>query len=288
MKFIKSSVEIVNQENTVIGGFKHIEKAARNCYRSEDKITDDSWKHMTDVLLKKGHLSPFEHATVYLTLDRSKDRSKFLNWMSIYGLNPYTKVNIVGDIMYVTTNYRVIYENGLEDDLQYMTEPTQFHEKRMTVRVKCSIGISREWNRHRTMSISEMSTRYCNYSKGKFGNEITVIIPEWVYAIRDAEKLTSDSNTLAAELYEKDWRVKKWVMGLLNDESDYLQLVNQDSNDRLSAQEARGLLPLDTATCVYYTAFESDWRKFINLRTSNAAHPDIRVLANQLKETWNM
>lgn len=288
MKFIKSSVEIVNQENTVIGGFKHIEKAARNCYRSEDKITDDSWKHMTDVLLKKGHLSPFEHATVYLTLDRSKDRSKFLNWMSIYGLNPYTKVNIVGDIMYVTTNYRVIYENGLEDDLQYMTEPTQFHEKRMTVRVKCSIGISREWNRHRTMSISEMSTRYCNYSKGKFGNEITVIIPEWVYAIRDAEKLTSDGNTLAAELYEKDWRVKKWVMGLLNDESDYLQLVNQDSNDRLSAQEARGLLPLDTATCVYYTAFESDWRKFINLRTSNAAHPDIRVLANQLKETWNM
>ena len=282
MKFINSSVEIINQENTVIGGFKHIEKAARNCYRSENKITDTSWKDLTDILLKRGHLSPFEHGTVYLTLERSKNRSKFLNWMSIYGLNPYTRVNIVNDTMYVTTNYRVIYENGLDDDLQYMTEPTQFHEKRMTVRVKCSIGISREWNRHRTMSISEMSTRYCNYSKGKFGNEITVVIPEWIHKSKNAENLTSDGNTLIAELYQKDWRVKKWVTTLLDDESDYLQLVNQDSNDKLSAQEARGVLPLDTATCVYYTAFESDWKKFINLRTSSAAHPDIRVLANRL------
>jgi thymidylate synthase (FAD) len=79
---------------------------------------------------------------------------------------------------YITTNARVIFENGWEDDLKYMCEPTEFHEKRITVKFTCSIGVCREILRHRRMSFLNESTRYCNYSKSKFGNELTYIIPQ--------------------------------------------------------------------------------------------------------------
>jgi len=80
--------------------------------------------------------------------------------------------------VYITTNARVIFENGWEDDLQYMCEPTEFHEKRITVKFITSIGICREILRHRHMSFLNESTRYCNYSKGKFNSELTFIIPQ--------------------------------------------------------------------------------------------------------------
>lgn len=65
-----------------------------------------------------------------------------------------------------------------------MTGPT-LHQLRVTALVECSIGVSREWNRHTTIVPSEQSTRYCNYSKNKFGSEITYVIPEWIYKKRD-------------------------------------------------------------------------------------------------------
>lgn len=68
MRLIKPSFEIIEQEPGIEGMFKHIEKAARVCYRSEDKITDDSYKKMIELLENKGHYSPFAHGTVYLTV----------------------------------------------------------------------------------------------------------------------------------------------------------------------------------------------------------------------------
>jgi hypothetical protein len=82
-------------------------------------------------------------------------------------------------IAYITTNLRVLQENGWLDDLKYLCEPTEFHEKRLSVKVITDIGVTREFNRHRTFSIVEQSTRYCNFSKDKFGNELTFIIPEY-------------------------------------------------------------------------------------------------------------
>lgn len=148
-----------------------------------------------------------------------------------------------------------------------------------------------------TMSISEQSTRYCNYTKGKFGSQITYVIPQWVY---NRQKSLEDSidpldgssleyikdlngENLLNELSCHDRAVAAWMEHLENTEQNYSYLINEYE---FKAQEARGILPLDTATCVFYTAFVSDWKKFFNLRCSEAAHPDIRVLANSLHKQF--
>ena len=110
MKFITSSVEIIDQSPTIIDGFKHIEKAARNCYRSEDKIEDGSWEKMLNILKAKQHLSPLEHFTVYLTVPRM-NLDSFLRVVDHYEFNPFSKINIQESVAYVTTNFRVIVEN---------------------------------------------------------------------------------------------------------------------------------------------------------------------------------
>lgn len=244
---------------------------------------------MLNILSGKHHFSPLEHFTVYLTIPRD-DLNSFLRVIDHYEFNPFSKVNIFEDIAYVTTNFRVVVENKWQDDLNYITAPTEHHERRITVKVNCSIGVSREWNRHRTMSISEQSTRYCNYTKDKFGSEITYIIPQWIY--RDKESLEEaspdflknlDGESLVNELSCLNRGVTSWIEQLRNTEQTYIYLVNECG---YKAQDARSVLPLDTATCVFYTAFVSDWEKFFDLRCSEAAHPDIRILANSLHQQF--
>lgn len=190
MKFIESSVEIIEQEPGVLGVYKQIEKAARLSYKSEDRITKDSAKKMVDTLVNNGHLACLEHGTIYLkiTYDVSAIGSYHYSGINKYVRNPYSKV-IFDDgcdfrTAYITTNARVIFENKWEDDLQYMCEPTEHHAKRICVKFTTSIGITRELLRHRKFSFMNESTRYCNYTKGKFGSELTFIIPEWIYDVQ--------------------------------------------------------------------------------------------------------
>lgn len=176
MKLIESKVEIIEQEPGLKGVYKQIEKASRLCYKSEDKICEGSAEKMVENLMKRGHGSPLEHGTVYLFADFYEDVGG--SPLSKYENNKYSKYTWDDNGTYVTTNLRVLVENGWLDDLQYLCEPTEYHEKRITVKMNCSIGISREFNRHRANSVCETSTRYCNYAKDKFGNEITFVIPE--------------------------------------------------------------------------------------------------------------
>jgi thymidylate synthase (FAD) len=80
----------------------------------------------------------------------------------------------------ITTNYRVLVENGWLDDLQFLCNPAGYHHKRMSVRFICDRGVSHEFVRHRVFSFAQESTRYCNYTKDKFSNEITFIEPLWL------------------------------------------------------------------------------------------------------------
>lgn len=219
----------------LVGMFKHIEKAARNCYRSEDKITDDSYIRMIDMLIGRKHYSPMEHGTIYLSV--SKESSDFNNIATFYKYNHYSKsvFSIHTNTVYVTTNYRVILENDRTDDLKYMCEPTVNHVKRYTFKVVMSIGTSREFNRHRAFSISESSTRYCNFSKDKFGSTITGCRPSWMN--------TADIPKLDA-----------YYIAVNKCEAQYMKLLDLGA----TPQEARGVLPLDTATTVFYTAFDDD------------------------------
>lgn len=280
MKLIESKVEIIEQEPGLEGVYKQIEKASRLCYKSEDKICEGSAEKMVENLMKRSHGSPLEHGTVYLTF----------KWWQIgkklkYMFNKYSKIR---KFKYVTTNYRVLVENNWLNDRQYLCEPTEHHEKRITVKMNCSIGISRELNRHRANSVCETSTRYCNYSKDKFGNEITFIIPEWVKDRINETASYNNNDDLARISYAdamfdsrmlSNKAISTWLNALTTTESDYMDLINEG----LKAQEARSVLSLDTATEVIYTAYSSDWEHFLSLRTAVGAHPDARILANNLR-----
>ena len=185
-------------------------------------------------------------------------------------------------------------ENNLLEDLKYLCEPTKHHEKRISVQFITSRSISHEIVRHRTMSFSQTSQRYINYSK-KYDGEIPFIIPEWIKKLRREIANTIDSLTGASNLYllasdlpdavrlltVEDRAVKCWYDSMCNAESDYMFLI---ADQELKPEEARSVLPNDCATEIMVTGFESDWKHFFELRCSQAAHPDIRVLAEKLSK----
>lgn len=312
MKLIKPSFEIWNQPAGLEGVYKQIEKVGRVCYKSEDKITEDSAKPFVERMVKSGHGAMLEHGTVYLHI-KGIDRTDITKYL----YNKYSKV-VEGslDHFYVTTNYRVLIENGWLDDLQYICEPTEFHEKRITVHFVCDRGVSHEFVRHRVMSFAQESTRYCNYSKDKFGNEITFIIPCWL-DIPEGKAYWHDGinyrvgvteeNIFGESVNPKAWSNKEsncvevhdYIQALDNAEKTYLRLMSAWENrvtdgryvtgfkgNPWTPQQARAVLPNALKTELVVTGFVSDWKHFFFLRTPMNAHPQARELAIPLQEEF--
>ena len=318
MRWVDPSYEIIPQEEGLLGVYKQIEKAARTAYKSEDRITEGSAQKMVESLCKSSHGACLEHGTIYLEVPYDTKRDCLINGYSIYSAdhvipridaqyasNPYSKVhfNPEKQVAAITTNARVIFENGWEDDLKYMCEPTEFHEKRVTVKFITSIGIVREILRHRHFSFLNESTRYCNYSKGKFNEELTFIIPQWIYNCRDewapttkwpGEKLDYlydySGEKLIHHLTAIDRTVAAYYDLFEKIESEYLFDVTEPDGYKLKAEEARGMLPLDLKRELIVTGFVSDWIHFFRLRSHIAAtgkpHPDIQILADPLMEDF--
>ncbi len=192
MKIIKPYYVIEDQ----IDGddiLKKIEKYGRTCYKSEDKITNDSARIFVASILQRGHESVLEH-------------------------------------------------------------------EKITVRIICDRGVSHEIVRHRIASYSQESTRYCNYSKNKFGNELTFIDPcFW-------------NETDSAEKYQL------WKEAMEQAEKSYFRLLNAGAHP----QEARSVLPNSLKTEIVVTMNLREWRHFFRLRTSEAAHPQMREIAIML------
>jgi thymidylate synthase (FAD) len=134
------------------------------------------------------------------------------------------------------------------------------HEK-LTIRFICDRGVSHELVRHRIASFSQESTRYCNYSKDKYGGEITVIKPSfWIEG-------------------SPEW--ESWRKGCEAAEVAYLQLLELGA----SPEQARGVLPTAIKTEIVVTANLREWRHILSLRTNNRAHPQIReIMIPLLKE----
>lgn len=251
-----------------------------NCYKSEDKITVDSAKKFVEGLIMAGHTAMLEHGTVYL----EKTFKKFED--NKYRNNPYS-ANIGGPEKtedgivwkwYITTNFRVLVENDWLDDLQYAFNPTEYHKKRYTMKFVTDIGVCRELLRHRVFSFANESTRYCNYSKDKFSNEITFIVPYWY-------TYSNGSNDLECSMdseFENCCR---------DSEQSYLRMIRWGAKP----QEARQILPLATKTELVMTGFEDDWRHFFDLRlrgTTGKPHPDMLAVAqlawNEFKDKLNL
>lgn len=181
MKILEPRYEILSQGEGMDGVYKQIELCGRTCYASSMKIDKDSAKPFVERMVSSNHLAMCEHGTIYLHV--AYEEGFFVPESLLvkhYRENKYSKVMQIGSDYYITTNYRVIVENNWFEDLDYICEPTEWHEKRITVRFTTQIAVSREANRHRVDSVAEQSTRYCNYSKDKFGGEIAINKPKWV------------------------------------------------------------------------------------------------------------
>jgi len=217
------------------------------------------------MIKKNGHLSVFEFGTVYL-----KVPSGSLFDFSKYSANKYSIVKVFNLDKYITTNMRVIVENGWEQDLNYLCEPTQYHEKRVTAEFICSRAIANEIVRHRTMSFIQESQRYCAYNADKFDNNVKFIQPTWIKDIDKPYSKMSDPT-------------RCWYRTMKACEYQYFKLLDEG----IKPQFARGVLPNDTATRMFVCGFESDWNHFFELRCSQRAHPDLKVLADNLKQQFN-
>lgn len=288
MKLIKPSFEIWEQPSGLEGVYKQIEGAGRVCYKSEDKIAEGTAKAFVDRMIASGHGAMLEHGTVYLKCETEvinryihpeDGEEEDFNKLEKYEYNSYSVTNDDGIYLYVTTNLRVLVENDWLDDLQYICEPTEYHEKRITVHFVCDRGVSHEFVRHRVMSFAQESTRYCNYSKDKFGNELTFIQPCWL----DDErlKLYGPYHTVI-----RDKSLESiFIASLNNAEKDYIDLIDLG----WKPQEARAVLPNSLKTELVVTGFVSDWNHFFDLRargTTGAPHPQAKELAEPLMKEF--
>ena len=308
MQLIKPSYQIIEQKPGLEGIYEQIELAGRTCYKSQ-RPEGKTAKDFVDMLIKNKHYAMLEHGTVYLKFYGPWDVTQTYE-VKKYIENPYSKV--VGPIYdkneykegerqystaYITTNLRVLQENNWIEDLQsevkynkcYLCEPTEYHEKRVTVHFITSIGIGRELLRHRKFSFANESTRYCNYSKDKFDNEIQCIIPSWSKGMiernsYDWEFVCNYNLKQTENLSESETRL---IMSWCYDEAQYLMLLNKKI---ITPQQAREVLPLATKSELVMTGFISDWQHVFNLRSSVAAtgqpHPDMKALIDPLMQEF--
>lgn len=168
-----------------------IERAGRTCYKSEDKITDESAIAFVKMILERGHESVIEHASA---------------------------------------SFRVVTDRG----------------------------VSHEFVRHRLMSYSQESSRYCCYAKAKYGSEITVVEPP---GLNDTQKAV-------------------WLTATRSAEASYMTLIGAGCPPEI----ARSVLPTCLKTEFVATANFREWRHFLRLRTSPKAHPQMREIANMIGE----
>jgi len=195
VKIIQPSFEIL----TKINGeeiLKLIELAGRVCYKSEDKINEESAEKFVKSIINRGHLSVIEHASI-------------------------------------------------------------------SVRIICDRGVSHELVRHRLASYSQESTRYCNYSQEKFGNELTFIDPSHSFGWKNKE------GEVLTNIY------KIWKEAMLNAETSYFLYL---SHNATTSEEARSILPNSIKTELIMTCNLREWHHFFKLRCSSKAHPQMRQI----------
>ena len=297
------------KKELLINMFKHIERCARTCYKSEDKITDKSYIKMIHNLIANKHFAMLEFGTMYFEVPNSNINcdilrlscgSKFIKW----------KINNITDTIFITTNYRYYIEhNILYYFNKYLCRPTEFHEKRLTYKFTTNRAIANELVRHRVFSFAQESTRFCNYFKNKY-NGLTFIIPSYLHKIPegyykyteywyygDIEMTIYYSPTLVENLTDDKYELKSdyFVMretlkSFENAEELYKELLTQSNFEctrKLQPQEARDILPLALKTEICMCGFESDWKRLYDVRVKGVTgtpHPMIKELISKIKE----
>lgn len=270
MKYTNASYEIWEQEPGIQGIFKQIERAGRICYKSEDNITEDSAEPFVQRIIDSKHTAMLEHGTVYLYVKH--DEQDGVDMGDPYDislnliLNRFTvhKSNYDTHESFFTTNLRVLVENFPNDWRDILNKYAVDYDDRFiyrpTVHFTCNRQVSHEFVRHRVFSFAQESTRYCNYTKGKFGGELTFIDPCWKCTKLQHEQLTS---------------------ALRYAETYYKYLIDAG----FQPQQAATVLPNALKTELVMTGTVEQWDGFFDLRargTTGKPHPQAKELAEPL------
>ena len=293
MEFLVAGYEIIDQEPGLEGMYKAAELPGRICYCSQDKMAPGTAEKFCKGLMKSNHGAPLEHGTVYLKVLKHSD----WNDLDKYRFNKYSKYTESTNYAYVTTNLRVLFENGWMDDLKYWCEPTEYHEKRVEVRFTVDRFTGEEFLRHRAASFNRESTRYVLFTKEKFGGgSIKYIIPVWMLDETNMKEINDHKDLSITDFckqviereegHDNMTDVLVWMFALKACEWSYCTLTNDFG---WQAQQARTVLPCAISSPLIKTAFVSDWVHFFNLRaigTTGKPHPQAFELADPLMKEF--
>lgn len=289
MKLIKQSFEFINQTDfSLVGIKKHIERCARVSYKSEDKITDTSYEKFVNMLESRGHDRPLEFGTVHLKMPEHEFRSLIDILTSSRTYNDlwmhYKVVETLeeGYTVYVTTNYR--YYKLMWNQMNTLSEyfdasDSEYYPKRYTVHMILSRGVMDEFRTHVGLSHLAESTRYCNYSKDKFGNELTFIKPCWCN-IPEGDYGTPDY--IPDRLPRMGATESGLIDALQYAEYYYFFLLSEG----WTPQQARSILPLGIKSELISCGFEDAWENFFKRRDAPDAHPMAQEIANPMHKEF--
>ena len=286
MKLIKQSFEFINQTDfSLVGIKKHIERCARVSYKSEDKITDTSYEKFVNMLESRGHDRPLEFGTVHLKMSTAQFNAlqMLLIKNKVYN-DCWIKYNIIDteDNCYITTNYRYYlelckYDKGVSEYLDPSDSP--FYPKRYTIHMILDRGVMDEFRTHVGLSHLAESTRYCNYSKDKFNNEVTFVIPSWCNSLIEGSKQEYSPFEINGDEVE-------FMNVLQNAQNSYLSLLKMG----WTPQQARSVLPLGIKSELISCGFEDAWANFMRRRSPKygdpGAHPMAAEIADKLCEEF--
>lgn len=312
---IKSNVSILDQLPGIDGMKKHIERAARISYRSEGRITEDSYKKFIKcVLYDRGHWAAFNLGTVYLKITAhevatNKTTENFYSKLTDFDDKrmSWNRVNFINDVYYITTNYRVICQLNAEKLMEkFWSEPTEHHYHRITSLWECSRGIAQQVLRHRVFSPLMESTRYVNFSLDKFTGYLSFTLPQWVYDVRENiiaknPELSFLNDLDGAELWDELVKVSELVSrrdriyNMMEEEYNYE--TSDDCELKLKPEDARDVLGLGLSTSFYLCGYVEDYcyvpeetspekAGLFFLRTAPDAQRDVRILAEDLKNQF--
>nr|DAP08267.1 MAG TPA: Thymidylate synthase complementing protein [Bacteriophage sp.] len=284
MKLIKQSFQLVDQKGfTLRDIYKHIEYCARISYKSQEKITDTSYKKFVIMLKSRGHDRPLEFGTVHLKMSSPQfDALQMLLIKNKVYNDCWIKYNVIDtekeSICYITTNYRYYmelcrYDRGVSEYLDPSDNP--LYPRRYTVHMILDRGVMDEFRTHVGLSHLAESTRYCNYSKDKFNNEVTFVIPSWCNSLIEGSKQEYSPFEINGDEVE-------FMNALQNAQNSYLSLLKMG----WTPQQARSVLPLGIKSELISCGFEDAWKNFFYRRDAPDAHPMAQEIAKPIHKEF--
>ena len=300
---------------------QHIARCASVCYGSKGiRIPNDvKDSELVNNLINNNHVSVFRHSSVYYIVPATYFSEDEYKYYTLIGLknNPYVHIQYFDARYFISTNKQWEMENSLQAAMlsPYVVNENTFIEfnkkdkenllRRLTFCITTQISTSRELNRVSPNNITEESTRFCNYSKDKYTNDITIVQPHWIDLFKDYdyESIKYDGKNLLAtcgdftlDITLNKFPIESYILnrnisakaakrffGKLHKEcTHYLETLN----DGFAPQDARELLPLCTATTVIYTYTVKEWIRILALRyygATGAPHPNAKIIAGLIR-----